>query len=231
MCWSGEASFALATVGLGGAALSCYHQHTWRRWLPLAYFSGMELLQGFTYGWIDQCHSPVNQSLTTASYLHIAFQPFLVNLFASSFVPRARRLDPRFAYVWLLCGVVAALMLLKVMYPLWPSPCDPSSMSLCGTQTCAFHGDWHIAWVLRLSSLDPHWVSYWLAAFVLPLLYGSWRWPLFHLVAGPVLASLLTTNPHEVPAIWCLFSIALLSATHVPFLRTWLEGRQPTETP
>ena len=40
---------------------------------------------------------------------------------------------------------------------------------------------------------------------------GLYTYPLFvSLLAGPVLAHALTDNPHEVPAIWCLFSISIL---------------------
>jgi len=52
--------------------------------------------------------------------------------------------------------------------------------------------------------------TYVIAAFLLPLLYGAWRFVLFHALAGPVLAFALTENPNEAPAIWCLFSIGIV---------------------
>tara|TARA_R110002074_G_scaffold124886_1_gene261547 strand:+ start:302 stop:691 length:390 start_codon:yes stop_codon:yes gene_type:complete len=38
-------------------------------------------------------------------------------------------------------------------------------------------------------------------------------------VAGPVLAASLTTNPNVIPAIWCLFSIAILLIGLSPVIR------------
>ncbi|MCB1473534.1 MAG: hypothetical protein KDJ68_11810, partial [Rhodobiaceae bacterium] len=52
--------------------------------------------------------------------------------------------------------------------------------------------------------------TYQLAVFWLPMVYGSWRLNLFHYTFGPFLARLTTDNPNEIPAVWCLLSIAIL---------------------
>lgn len=49
MCWSGEASATLATIGFASTAYVTYKGEDKAVWLPLAYFSAMELLQAFTY--------------------------------------------------------------------------------------------------------------------------------------------------------------------------------------
>jgi hypothetical protein len=54
------------------------------------------------------------------------------------------------------------------------------------------------------------WAPYIIAAFILPFLYGSWRFTLYHLILGPFLARLSTNNPNEFPAVWCLLSIGFL---------------------
>lgn len=58
-----------------------------------------------------------------------------------------------------------------------------------------------------------------IAAFGVPLIYGAWRFVLVHAFAGPILAAALTTNPNEMPAIWCLFSIAILLISLSPQVR------------
>ena len=73
MCWSAEASFTLATMGFATVAVSAVQGEKKELFLPLLWFSLMELLQGFTYWWIDLCDSPPNQVLTLLGYLHIAF--------------------------------------------------------------------------------------------------------------------------------------------------------------
>ena len=75
MCWSAEASFALAAVGITTVAIAAKNGEKKELFLPLLWFSLMELLQGFTYWWIDLCDNPHNQVLTLLGYLHIAFQP------------------------------------------------------------------------------------------------------------------------------------------------------------
>ncbi|UJP02304.1 MAG: hypothetical protein LZF85_11085, partial [Nitrosomonas sp.] len=48
------------------------------------------------------------------------------------------------------------------------------------------------------------------AAFVLPLLYGSWKMVVYHFISGPLLAYMTTDDMNEWAAVWCLYSIGLL---------------------
>jgi len=54
-----------------------------------------------------------------------------------------------------------------------------------------------------------HGFIYILIAFILPLLYGSWRFVGFHYIVGPLISDIATDDPNEFSAVWCLFSIAL----------------------
>ena len=45
MCWSGEASAALATVGFSTAGYVAYKGESKELWIPLVYFACMEMLQ------------------------------------------------------------------------------------------------------------------------------------------------------------------------------------------
>ncbi len=222
MCWSGEASLGVATLGVSGALWARSRGTPVGRWGTVLYFSAMELLQAATYVVIDRCGLPANQWLTRLSYAHIAFQPILINLLAMSMIPseRARRLR---RWVLALCGVGAAVMLSKLYVPTAASACDPRVLPLCGADTCSFRGDWHIAWRLYLNAFDGSFLCYFIPAFWLPLFYGSWRWTLYHLLVGPVPAFFLTSNKDEMPAIWCLTSIGFLLALHVKPVEHWME--------
>jgi hypothetical protein len=219
MCWSGEASFTLATVGFAGAYLSARYKHPTARWLPLAYFSCMEALQGFTYMWIGKCGNDYNTVLTILSYIHIAFQPFFINMFALSFKPQAWK---HWGMIASACTLSTMVMLSMLMFPGFPANCSPPDQTICGAVTCSYHGNWHIAWMLQLSNLDPHYFSYIFVAFVVPLFYGAWRVVLYHALFGPLLMFLLSSNKDEQPAIWCLLSIGILLATHIPAISNWL---------
>src|SRR5260370_10819658 len=144
MCGRGKASAVVETVGRGTTAYAAYRKEPAAIWMPLGYFSLMELLQAFTYSVIDQCSLPSNQIATLLGYLHIAFQPFFMNAVSMHFIPdQARaRIAP---VVYTLCLASAVFMLLQ-LYPFaWACHCDPST-PFCGTRLCSVHGNWHISW-------------------------------------------------------------------------------------
>ena len=101
---------------------------------------------------------------------------------------------------------------------------------LCGPALCVVSGAWHIAWEIPTNDLmGPLRAIHWGFRGVpdlmssppssCPLAYGCWRFVLFHILAGPVLAFQLTDNANEIPAIWCLFSIGIILIGLSPWLR------------
>jgi len=211
MCWSGEASAALAAAGLASTAyLAVRKKESKYLLVPLAYFSLMELLQAITYIYIGSCSLPINQVLTLLGYIHIAFQPFFINMVSMYFVPeRVREKISWFVYGLSFIGTV--LMIIK-MYPfIWAGTCAVGTTAMCGQNLCSVHGSWHIAWNVPVNAINwLYFFGYTFPAFILPVLYGSWRMTLYHALIGPSLAFMLTNNLNEWPAVWCLFSIGLL---------------------
>jgi hypothetical protein len=221
-------------VALGGAATvaTAMRGEPKAIWVTVGFFTVMEGLQAVGYAVVDECSNPANISITTLSYLHIALQPLFINAFAMAIapvpVPQWQRRS-----VYGLASLACAAMLLKLVPLEALGSCSPGS-PLCGLQTCLISGDWHIGWMLPLNGFMEGFSStfgihiwfpaYFLAVFLLPLWYGSWRFVLFHLLVGPVLAYALTTNPNEQPAIWCLFSIGILLIALSPFIRVRLMG-------
>jgi len=211
MCWSGEASAALAVVGIATTAYAAYKKEPAPLWMALGYFSSMELLQAFTYSVIDQCALPSNQIATLLGYLHITFQPFFINMLSMYFIPTHVREKIQWP-VYAVCFISAVIMLLQ-LYPFeWAGSCPLGSV-LCAERLCSVSGDWHIAWEVPVNGMlnfitANSWASfltlypsYLVAAFLLPLIYGSWRLTVYHFLVGPRLAMLLTSNPNEVAAI------------------------------
>jgi hypothetical protein len=233
MCWNGQASAVLATVGLGTTAYAAYKKEPVVLWTSLGYFSLMELLQAFTYSVIDQCSLPSNQVATLLGYLHIAFQPFFINAVALHFIPDEVRLKLQ-PSVYALCLVSTVVMIIQ-LYPFeWAGHCDPNS-TLCGARMCSVRGNWHIAWEVPTNGLGNGiggsrmhgFPTYSIAVFLVPVLYGSWRCTLFQWLAGPLLAEQTTNNINEWPAVWCLLSIGLLTLTlksplrRLMYVRNW----------
>jgi hypothetical protein len=201
----------------------------------------MELVQAVTYAHIGQCSSPMNQLLTLLGYVHVAFQPFFVNMVAMYFIP-VRVRDQIRTTVNTVCGMAALAMLIK-LYPFeWARTCVKGYEGFCGPVACSLKGDWHINWQLPLNGLmshDPgslfpffpwglHGFAYFAASFVMPFLYGSWRFVGFHLLVGPILADILTRHPNEHAAVWCLLSIGLcISVIKTPLRRHLRVERWP----
>jgi hypothetical protein len=209
MCWSGQASATLATVGLVSTTYVAVKGEDKALWIPLAYFSLMEMLQAVTYTVIDQCGLPLNQLLTLLGSLHITFQPFFLNAFSMHFIPTKVR-DKISPFVYGFCFIGSILLLVKI-YPLeWLGMCNIGHEPFCGDQLCSVSGNWHIAWQAPLNGTNWLTLGYYLPVFALPIIYGSWKFTLYHLIVGPLLARLLTDNINEWPAVWCLLSIGLL---------------------
>jgi hypothetical protein len=221
----------LAAVGLGTTAYAAVKGEERRLWITLGYFSLMELLQAFTYIYIDECSSGVNQVLTLFGYFHIAFQPFFINAFSMYFIPKdvRKRIEPA---VYTLCFASAIFMLVQLQPMDWAGVCI-KGRSMCGEVLCSIHGNWHIGWSIPYNGMTNNLPeilvnpTYIFTAFLLPVLYGSWRMTVYHYIMGPTLAYALTQNPYEFPAVWCLLSIGfLLIIVKTPlrkilFVKTW----------
>ncbi len=232
MCWSAAASVAMVAVGGTAMTVTAMRGEPKAIWFTLGFFTVMEALQATGYAVKDECSNPVNTSITTLSYLHIAFQPLFVNAFAMAIAPNSLPARQR-RWVFGLAALATAIMLLKLVPLQVFGSCTPGS-PLCGLQTCTVSGDWHIAWMLPLNGMmegiaptfgfHVGFPAYFLAVFALPLWYGAWRFVLFHLLIGPILAASLTTNPNEQPAIWCLFSVGIILISLSPFIRVRVMG-------
>ena len=131
------------------------------------------------------------------------------------------------------CGASAVTMLLQ-LYPFaWAGQC-PLGVALCGEALCTVSGTWHLGWTIPYNNLVPPigpyagftlvFPTYFIAAFLVPLLYGAWRLVLFHATFGPILARALTSDVNEFPAIWCLFSIGIIVVVLSPAIRGRVAG-------
>ena len=151
MCWSASASVAMVALGGAAVAVTAMRGEPKAIWMTVGYFTVMEALQATGYAVVDECSNPANKSITLLSYLHIAFQPLVINAFAMAIAPepvpeRQRR------WVYALAALATGFMLLKLVPLPALGACTPGS-PLCGVQTCLISGDWHIGWTLPLNGL------------------------------------------------------------------------------
>ena len=202
----------------------------------LAYFSLMELLQAFNYttlGSID----PYNALYALLGFIHISFQPLFITWFCLSFLPRQRRMYWMTSTTILSATVSFIFLCGLIVNPSLPgcfaTHCEPltditllmqnSQLASCSaTEFVSLKGDWHIAWQWASNSCQFTRNSYFVIAFFLPIIYGAYRVMIFSLIFGPLLSLLLTNNPHELAAIWCLLSIGFLSCVKIPWIEKFL---------
>ena len=226
----------MVALGVGGAAIS------WRRGDPAAvpltmlYFAGMEGLQLAGYLVIDKCGTPENQAVTALSMLHIILQPVVITLFMlAAFRPDMGGKGR----AWIIgLSILASAVMLAQMVPWpWTTGCTPGR-PLCGATLCTVSGTWHLAWEVPYGNLleavdlaagtNFGFPTYILAVFFMPLFYGAWRFALFHMLVGPVASNLLTRDPNEAPAVWCLAAIFILGVVLMPGARQ-LFGAHPAK--
>lgn len=225
MCWSTTVTYTMVGAGAAAAIWTARKGEPPAIWGTLAFFTAMEALQAAGYAVIDDCSAPLNKPVTLLSYLHIALQPIFINLFAMALVATALTAKAR-RWVIGLAALSSVSMVARIIPFDWATPCQ-SGQVLCGESFCTISGDWHLGWTIPwydtwglLPLIGPNgFPEYMLAAFVLPLFYGAWRFSLFHLLVGPLLAWSLTSNPNEMPAIWCLFSIGIVVVALSPLIR------------
>jgi hypothetical protein len=226
MCWNLSASLIITLIGLIAVGYLILKKHSYELWIPVGYFALMEFLQALSYLYINNCSLPANQMLTYLSYLHICFQPFFVNMLTMYFIPKQVK-EKISGYVYAVCFAGTILSLIRV-YPFeWAGLCTPGVEYLCGTNLCSMQGAWHIAWFVPLNGIGGLLnFAYIIPAFILPLVYGSWKTTIYQLAIGPFLASYLTNSRNEMPAVWCLLSIAFILVAIFTKLRKLLQVKK-----
>jgi hypothetical protein len=208
MCFSENISLAIGITGIL-ASLYFYKKNIYAS-IGIGYFALMEIIQFFQYKVINQCDSNYNKFLTILGYLHICFQPLFFNVWLFAFTT-----NPNFTFLYL--AFFAGLLLAsRLFYVENGKLCDTKNEPICGEKTCSFNGERHIAWNVRLRAST--WVTPTIALhffmWVFPVLTTLQFKPILAmLLTGPYM-TLLSSNIHEQPAIWCYTGISQILLTH-----------------
>lgn len=208
MNWFGEINLLLAFAGFTTASYACYKGGEMSLWMPLAFFSLVAPLQAFAQTVANQCGLPANQLVSLLGYLHFCFQPFFINALALHFIDKrvAARLD---IYAYSICFTALTIMLIQIYPFTWAGHCAAGSV-MCGEHICTMQDGWHMTWVLPITQFADEVPWYYICAFVMPVLYGSWRFMAFYMISCPMLAYLLTNNMNEWPMLASSLTVAFL---------------------
>jgi len=210
MCFSENISLAIGTIGIL-SSVYFYKKNIYAS-IGIGYFALMEILQFFQYRVINECNN-YNKFLTNLGYIHICFQPVFVNLWLFAFTKK-----PNFTFIY--TSFFAGLLLASRLFFVKDAElCDNKNEPLCGPKTCAFSGNRHIAWNVRLRAPGKYWftpsIGLHFFMWVVPALTILQLKPILALLlTGPYLGFLLTNNIHEQPAIWCYTAIGQMLLTY-----------------
>lgn len=243
MCWSGQASALLASFGYTCSFFEFKKMVHLReklsdthglRGIAIFYFSLMETLQATNYLYL---YTPgkINSLLAFLGYAHVCFQPIFISLMMLSMISKVRR------QIWMpvsmICATISSIALCSMLIINESLPgcfadhCIPVenmnqlfdiSVFLTKSIGCGLHdflayrGNWHIAWQWVLNGCSFLVYIYIFTVFILPLFYGAFLAVTTALLFGPVFSTLLSDNPDEFGAIWCLIAIALVSSIKIP---------------
>lgn len=188
--------------------------------LVAIFFSLKELLQGLLYRFLD--NETVLKYLSMASWLHICFQPLVVNILYSYFDPKN--------IIWnitFIIGFIFAIIMITELneFDIQNDPdCTPLNKNddYC-SKTSAYMGKYHIAYRFKL---DEAWKPfrlwfYWFTIFFIPVLFTKARilgiiqiiifiliMGIYNYASGLGFWSIVSSEyVGEKAAIWCFFTV------------------------
>ena len=185
----------------------------------------MEFLQIIQYLFIApsiqsiECNNAINKFLTSLGFLHIAFQPYVMNIIRkySDNVNNRIKYNDKYNIISNLCIVVGIYLSLRHLFGLLlPNNLnyiDQLDEPLMGNKLCTFKGNLHLAWSIPLlnpsyfvPNMNLHFFFFFIPQLVMYFDFFNIITTLLLFLSGPVFAIYLTSNKYEQASIWCLFS-------------------------
>lgn len=222
MCFSETQSY-LNAILLGGTGI--YTLPNYKLSLTAIYFSFKELLQGLLYNY--QGNQPILKLIATLSWVHIVFQPLILNIFFSHFAPNFKFWNIIFI-LSIILGIMMTMELNELDIQNDPD-CKPKNKNddFC-KKTGGYIGKHHIAYSFHT---DKEWKPfhmwiYWQILFVVPVLFTK-AWPIglfsillvvlihitydyIHNIKPDPLPTQTYEFSGEKSAIWCFLTIVFI---------------------
>ena len=229
MCYDPVMSLFFATGGFITSYWLKLKRATPYLYMPVVYFSIMEIFQTIQYFSITYELYTLNKHVTTLSYIHICFQPIFFNMFQYGYSNKYTNTYHFVVYPLCFIGGLGMIMRLRNInifydnfYEYWLNKhiingcyCDNYVDYFESTRTIAFIGkEDHVGWEVNLHK--PLYVSYgmnihWFLTFMLPtVVERTITIPTILYLVGLFTSHVLSDNLHVQPALWCLIHIPLM---------------------
>ncbi|MFZ2315744.1 MAG: DUF5765 domain-containing protein [Gammaproteobacteria bacterium] len=215
MCFNPMITWATAGLGLATFILVKAKKKPATLYLPPLYFGFMEMLQGIMYTQINSDSLFLVNFLVYFAYLHVCFQPLVVNYWLGYFIrPDQKKI---YDFTLKLC-FIGGLFLLSRVFVTGDAPLCNSFETLCSAKPEVFYGSHHIAWSLPLVAagwkyFTPSIALHMFLFFIPGILFGFYRLMLLFFIFGPLLAAYITSNASEQSSIWCVIGLWWLVLT------------------
>lgn len=215
MCFNVTITWATAGLGFLVAGVAKAKNKPSNLYLPPAYFASMEVLQGLMYFQLDHPSFIFANILIYIAYIHVCFQPLVINYWLGSFIDKKRREVYLFT---LKMSFIAGLLLLSRLYFSSVSPLCSGYETLCSSKPLIYYGVHHIVWSLPLvgagwNYITPSIALHFFFFFMPGMVLGFYRLMLIFFIFGPYLATKITPNVSEQSSIWCVIGFWLLALT------------------
>jgi len=220
MCFSQEYSGSFALFGL----ISLYIFKDNKKikenllFIPIVFYTIMEILQTIQYSFVNQCENPINRYLTELAYILILVQPIMWNIL---FLKKKNKLRTNFHEGILYLGIIlCAVWMLGFIFrrfDFWGNmpPENIDNQEGCqGTKVCTYKNKGeHLYWNFDLRNrpgLDANWFMFF-CIWLIPLFLIPGEKVLFSSITSGLLFSYFYTlykkqNRHILASLWCLIS-------------------------
>ncbi|ADB03909.1 hypothetical protein MAR_ORF126 [Marseillevirus marseillevirus] len=216
MCHTPFLSFVLAVSGTSLAVASKRKKNP--MWVVFALYSLMEWLQTTQHFFVDSCGTTANLFLSYVAFGLVVVQPLTWNFYRWLKSTTVRQRAAFSCAMWL-----SFLWLVFFSARLIPRSSLPSGGTIyqalskheimVGTEVCTRTGPTHLFWTFPLFSfngVEMNWGAYLLLWFG-PSIYERRGWlKMFYWCAQVMLMNRMTGNIHEIPTLWCFYSVPIL---------------------
>ena len=220
MCFTKEMSFGLTVLGLGVTAYLYLRGDPWSVYIPILYFTFMELYQYISFYLLDK-ETEKNKKetdkylyiVTVLTFIHICFQPLFANMWFKNYIPKSNHKTIQFLLV--LCLIAGLYMFTRFgeFQKKNTIRCNKNSEELCSATTIIEKGKMHLKYLFDMrapSYVTPSIFIHFFLIFIPPLILGVRIIPYLCVLFGILLAYIITSERDEIPATWCTFSVPTL---------------------
>ena len=217
-------SFSFAIVGFVSTFLSLLNPVHRKLFLyvPIGFYTCMELLQGVQYSHVNQCGQFANSVSTEIAYILVIVQPLMWNILYYIRAPLAEKnlfiVGSCMAVIWMVFSITARLIdgprSMTDTHSYVPSSDDLLLANGCTLQASSSN---HLYWKwvsTDLRGLDANWLMYLMIWFTPALLGASSRRNVSYTILAAAIAMGMTYNYGadiaEFSSLWCMYSIPMM---------------------